>query len=159
MKISLSAYCNRTFGTYTTRERFVPYTYKFTSQKELEGIDIPSGDRLYTVDRESGIVTVSDRTGAHDDVTLAYQERTSYMTETYADNGAPSTRMGAEWIVDFGQIRAIRTSIRPDGSWYRYRRVDESIEPYWPGGTMSDGESRVWANDKYVILSKKTILK
>ena len=70
-----------------------------------------------------------------------------------------STRMGAEWIVDFGQIRAIRTSIRLDGSWYRYRRVDESIEPYWPGGTMSDGESRVWANDKYVILSKKTILK
>lgn len=140
VKISLSAYCNRTFGTYTTRERFVPYTYKFTSQKELEGIDIPSGDRLYTVDRKSGIVTVSDRTGAHDDVTLAYQERTSYMTETYADNGAPSTRMGAEWIVDFGQIRAIRTSIRLDGSWYRYRRVDESIEPYWPGGTMSDGE-------------------
>ena len=33
------------------------------------------------------------------------------------------------------------------------------IKEFYCGGCPVDGESRVWANDKYVILSKKPILK
>lgn len=111
---SLVAYSNKTRNTYVIRDRYDPYSYKFTSQKELEGINIPSADRIYSIDRETGIVTVSDRTGAHSDVSLAYQTRNSFMKETYADNGAPVIRRGLEWVVDFGQIKALRTSVRID---------------------------------------------
>lgn len=139
VRIALSAYYNRSFKSYVTRTRYDAYSYNFTGQTALEGIAIPSTDRIYSVDRETGIVTVSDRTGVHGDIVLDHQVRESYMAETYADNGAPVTRKGVEWTVDFGQIRAVRTSIRLDGSYYHYRTVDEQIEPYWPGGTMSDG--------------------
>lgn len=131
---SLVAYSNKTRNTYVIRERYDPYSYKFTSQKELEGINIPSADRIYSIDRETGIVTVSDRTGAYSDVTLAYQTRNSFMKETYADNGAPVIRRGLEWVVDFGQIKALRTSVRIDGTYYYYKTIDENIVPYWPGG-------------------------
>lgn len=137
---SLVAYSNKTRNTYVIRDRYDPYSYKFTSQKELEGINIPSADRIYSIDRETGIVTVSDRTGAHSDVSLAYQTRNSFMKETYADNGAPVIRRGLEWVVDFGQIKALRTSVRIDGTYYYYKTIDENIVPYWPGGVMTDGQ-------------------
>ena len=52
---SLVAYSNKTRNTYVIRDRYDPYSYKFTSQKELEGINIPSADRIYSIDRETGI--------------------------------------------------------------------------------------------------------
>lgn len=140
ISFSLVAYSNKTRNTYVIRDRYDPYSYKFTSQKELEGINIPSADRIYSIDRETGIVTVSDRTGAHADVSLAYQTRNSFMKETYADNGAPVIRRGLEWVVDFGQIKALRTSVRIDGTYYYYKTIDENIVPYWPGGVMTDGQ-------------------
>ena len=140
VKISLAAYSNKTRNTYTIRERYDPYSYKFTSQQALEGIAIPSSDRIYSVDQQTGIVTVTDRTGNHGSVSLAYQTRNTFLKETYADNGAPVTRKGLEWVVDFGQIKALRTSVRIDGAYYYYHTVDEAIAPYWPGGIMSDGQ-------------------
>ncbi|MBQ4279092.1 MAG: TonB-dependent receptor [Rikenellaceae bacterium] len=140
VKISLAAYANKTRNTYTTRERYDPYSYKFTSQKALEGVAIPSGDRIYTVDPRTGVVTVGDRTGAHQSVTLAYQTRNTFMRETYADNGAPVIRKGLEWVVDFGMIKPLRTSVRIDGSYYYYKTIDETVVPYYPGGAMPDGQ-------------------
>lgn len=140
VKISLAAYSNKTFDMYTTRKRYEPYSYKFTSQRALEGIAIPVDRRIYSVDRSTGVVTVRDRTGAVADIALDYETRNSFFAETYADNAAPVIRKGVEWVVDFGQIRSLLTSIRLDGSYYYYRTVDESIQPYWPGGTMSDGQ-------------------
>ena len=84
---------------------------------------------------------MTDRTGNHGSVSLAYQTRNTFLKETYADNGAPVTRKGLEWVVDFGQIKALRTSVRIDGAYYYYHTVDEAIAPYWPGGIMSDGQS------------------
>ena len=111
-----------------------------TSKNELEGITPPSADRLDSLDRYTGIVTVSDRTVDLSDVSLAYQTRNSFMKETYADNGAPVIRRGLEWVVDFGQIKALRTSVRIDGTYYYYKKIDENIVPYWPGGVMTDGQ-------------------
>jgi hypothetical protein len=58
-----------------------------------------------------------------------------------ATNGSPSRRWGLEWVVDFGKIRALATSVRWDGSYYDYRGVEESVSAWMPNSTlnMADG--------------------
>ena len=122
-RISLSAYYNRTLDA---------------------GADfpIPAENRVFSVDRQTGQVTVSDITGTVASQVLESRQRRRLTRNTYADNSVnPITRYGLEWVVDFKRIRPINTTIRLDGSFYGYRTVDKNIVAYSPGNTLgSDGE-------------------
>ena len=73
-KISLAAYYNRTLDAYRLSNDYERFTYNYTSIESLNACPIPAENRRFTVDRNTGIVTVSDVTGASEDVTLAYSE-------------------------------------------------------------------------------------
>ncbi len=137
--VSLSAFYNTTLDSYTTRTHYEPLEYKFTDPRDLSGIGISAENRIYSIDRESGIVTVSDKTGANPPVEAAYKTYNRFVGKNYASNNSPVTRKGVEWVVDFGQIRTLRTSFLIDGSYSYYKYINNLIEPYYPGTTNADG--------------------
>lgn len=127
-KISLTAYYNRTQNPYSREVVYSPFTYKMTDQRGLDAITIPSANRQYMVNQETGIVTVSDKTGRLPNQMVDYRERTRARSDSYYGNGSPLHRAGLEWIVDFEKVEAIKTSFRLDGKFYYYKGVDERIQ-------------------------------
>ena len=140
-KISLAGYYNRTVDAYRLSRDYERFTFNYTSIGALEGCLIPVEDRAFSVDRNTGIVTVTDVTGAHAPEILEHSERNRFNQTTYASNTAnPITRYGLEWVIDFRRINPINTNIRLDGSFYGYRSVDENIEAYSYDGNGADGQ-------------------
>ena len=141
INVSLSAYHNKSKNGYTTNTHYTPFTYKYTNQSAIEGTNIPAADRRYKVDQQTGIVTMYDINGVYDSQELAYGERLTLKSDSYAANTSPVKRQGLEWVVDFGRIKSLNTSFRYDGSFYHYRGINENLISYMPVSTqnMSNG--------------------
>lgn len=136
-RITLIASQDRTSDPYTNTTIYNPFTYKFTDQRSLENSAIPIGNRIYSVDQNTGVVTVTDRTGALPAETLAYTEITRGISNSSPVNGSPVVRKRLSWIVDFKQLKAIRTTLTVDGNYYYYRGIDETVRQYMPGGNIN----------------------
>ena len=134
--ISLSAFRHKTRNPYTCVYQYSTYSYNMTSQSAVEKCGIARADRLYSIDHETGIVTVSDATGVLSPVELAYTTQRAYQTQRMYTNGSDVDRYGLEWIIDFTKIRPLNTSIRLDGNYYRYRGLDEML---FAGATSGQG--------------------
>lgn len=142
-KISLTAYKTRTIDSYRTSSRYERTTYSYTPDASLIGVAIPADDRVFSVDRNSGIVTVSDRNGVLPSVQLASEIYKELQPSYFADNELnPIDRYGIEWVVDFAQIKAINTSIRLDGSWYSYKSLGTNMIEYCPTTYKSTQDNR-----------------
>lgn len=140
--ISLGAFFARTYRPYLQTSVFTPFSYNFTSQAALEGeFPIAPADRLYSIDRSTGVVTVTDRTGLVAPQVLEYVTRNTFNANTTYTNGSPISRSGLDWVIDFKQIAALRTSLRLDGSYYHYHGVDHTLIASQPTAAqwMSDG--------------------
>ncbi len=124
--VSLSFYSNKTINPYTSRSVYTPFSYKYTPNPENETFPIADGNRIYSID-PTGIVTVSDKTGANPDQQLAYNVRNTFISNLMRSNGSPITRRGLEWIIDFVKIPVLKTSFRLDGNYYYYKGADESL--------------------------------
>ncbi len=61
---------------------------------------------------------LQDKTGLLPNEVLQKKEKRSFHAIGYADNGSPVKRQGVEWIIDFNEIKALRTKIRLDGKYY-----------------------------------------
>lgn len=127
-KISVTAYYNLTQNPYSREAIYSPFTYKMTDQRGLNAITIPSANRQYIVNQQTGIVTVADRTGSVSNQIVEYKERTRARSDYYYGNGSPLHRAGLEWIVDFEKIEALKTSFRFDGKFYYYKGVDKRVQ-------------------------------
>lgn len=140
-RISVSGWYSRAFDSYMATSVFTPFTYKYTNPTQAQQCGIPVSDRQFSISKD-GVVTVSDATGRLAPVTLDYQERDSYTANTKYVNASPIKRWGLEWIVDFAQIRALRTQIRFDGNYYCYNGTDKTFFADVPLGLstrMTDG--------------------
>jgi hypothetical protein len=124
---------------YRYINEYTPFAFKLMGQEELEHSAIPSVDRIYTIDRITGVVTVTDTTGVQAPEVLDYRERRTFKSNRTFTNGTPFVRSGVEWVVDFGKIPLLQTSVRLDGNYYHYRSTDESIIPYSPTGQTMPG--------------------
>lgn len=141
-KISLVGFYNRTFNAYRLSRNWTEFAYNYTDAKRLqEECTIPAANRKFEVDRNTGIVTVYDKTGVQDPETIGYTRKESFVYNSFANNSAsPMTRYGLEWVIDFKRIRPINTTIRLDGSFYGYRYVDTTMEHiHYDNVLMSDG--------------------
>lgn len=140
VRISLSFYYNSMMNPYSHTRFYSPFDYKLTGQSALETCLIPSSDRIYNIDRNTGVVTVSDKTGIRPSQELDYKVVKDFQSVSMSINGSSSSRMGLEWILDFDKIKSINTSVRIDGKYYRYRGVDEVVVPSRVDLTSSDGQ-------------------
>ncbi|MDO5571158.1 MAG: TonB-dependent receptor [Bacteroidales bacterium] len=142
INFSLTAYRNKGYNGYMNANSYSPFAYKFTDQKSLDGIFISNENRVYSVDKNSGIVTVSDKTGTYHSVELPYVERTTFRSEIYAENNSPTLREGIEWMADFGKIKSLYTSFRIDGNFYHYKGINKTVVSSVPSTaqTMANGQ-------------------
>lgn len=140
-RISVSAFYNKTMNPYMSVYEYTPYTYKQTTQEHLNGCIIPAENRSFLIDRVTGIVTVQDRTGGYPAQELSYNTRNTFKSNVRYTNGSPVKRSGIDWVVDFAQIKSLRTSIRIDGKYYRYKGLDETLCASMPSSasSMADG--------------------
>ena len=141
-RVSLSAFHHRTYNPYMATRMYTPFSYQYTPPSSLDGLSIDLENRLYSIDRQTGIVTVSDATGVQPATQLASNTRRTYLSNAKYVNASPLDRYGLEWIVDFKTIKALRTSIRLDGSYYYYKGIDDVLFADIPtsNATMSDGQ-------------------
>ena len=138
VKVTLSLFRSQTVDPYICTLEHTPYSYRLTDQKALEKSVIPLQNRQYTIDRNTGIVTVSDKTGTHSSHPLEYTRRDTYMANYFYRNGSPIERKGIEWTIEFPRIPSIRTSFRLDGNYYRYKGIEETLVASIPAQTMTD---------------------
>ena len=144
--VSLSGFYHKTYRPYVAVNQYIPFEYKNTSQQAIEGTAIPSADRQYSIDPQSGIVTLSDRQGNIASTPLDYTLRHTYNNNRTFVNGSPVERYGLEWTIDFARIKALQTSVRLDGNYYYYKGTDETLFAANPAGI---GEQ---SNPQYPLL-------
>lgn len=137
--ISLTAYYRKTHNPFSRKTIYSPFSYKYTSQKALESSPIPSKNRKYEMNRETGIITVKDITGTYPDQELDYTLIKDFLYNYTHENNTPLHRWGVEWVVDFGKIKPLNTSFRIDGNYYHYKGTAENLLASVPGQIMSDG--------------------
>lgn len=139
-RFSVSFFHHRTFNPYMATSVYTPFAYKYTPPSALNGLSIALANRIYGIDQHTGIVTVSDATGMESSVTLPYNTRRTYLSNTQYVNASPLDRYGLEWVIDFAQIKPLRTSIRIDGNYYYYKGIDDVMFAEVASGNMSDGQ-------------------
>ena len=137
--ISLSAFHHRTCNPYMATSLYTPFTYQYTPPSALDGIAISQESRTYSIDRQTGLVTVSSSEGSQ---VLPANARNTWLANTKYVNASQLDRYGLEWIIDLQQIKALRTSFRFDGNYYYYKGIDDVLFADMPssGMTMSDGQ-------------------
>ena len=126
-RVSLSALHHKTCRPYMSTDVFTPMTYRYTPPSSLNGTGIDTGNRRFTVDQQTGIVTLSDASGLQPARELAYTDRNTYAVNNRYINGSDIDRYGLEWVVDFAQIKPLYTSIRLDGNYYYYKGTDDML--------------------------------
>ncbi len=136
-RLSLSAFYHKTQRPYMSTDIFTPMTYRYTPPSSLNGLGISAENRRFAVDQQTGLVTASDATGAVSPTQLAYLERNTYAVNNRYVNGSSVDRYGLEWIIDFAQIKPLRTSIRLDGNYYYYKGIDDVLFADIPLGVSS----------------------
>ena len=136
VKLSVSGFWHQTRNPYQMVNIYTPFSYNTTNQSALEGISIPSADRQYSVDAQTGIVTVtSASTGAS--IQLPYTTRNTYVSQRQYVNGAPVTRYGLEWIAEAPLVsnrHTVGLTLRFDGKYYHYKGVDNTLIAGSPNG-------------------------
>lgn len=137
VRIMLTASLDKTSNPYTSSNTYSSFAYKFTDQSNLEDLPIPVADRLYLIDKITGVVTVSDKTGNHPSQTVSYREITRGISSSQPVNGSSVTRKRLSWIIDFRQIPSIKTAFRIDGNYYYYKDLEQTTTAYMPNGTIS----------------------
>lgn len=140
VNVSVSFFYNTMYRPYTQTNDFQPFDYNFTDQSALDNCQIPSANRNYYINQQTGIVTVFDKTGRFPEQTLAGKTIKDFKSTPYYANGSSSSRMGLEWVLDFDKIKSINTSFRIDGKYYHYKGVDERINPMHPALRSTDGQ-------------------
>ena len=146
-RISVSGYYHRTNRSYMSQNLYTPFTYKYTSVDSLnnlvnrlvsQGISIPVEDRRFSIDQQSGVVSMRNADGTLAPQPIGYTSRKTYAIDaTYVNSAQPIHRYGLEWMIDFTQIKPILTTIRLDGNYTIYKGTDELLYPDIPTGVTS----------------------
>jgi len=132
-RISIAGFCNKTYDAYNLANGYDRFAYNYTSPSSVQGIAISAENRQFTIDRKTGVVTVSDRTGVLPSQILSSTYRKQF-TPSYMEENCetPITRSGIEWVIDFTRINPINTTIRLDGTYYSYSSLYTNMSAYCP---------------------------
>ena len=124
-RIALSAFHHRTYNPYMASTVYTPFSYRYSPVSALEALGVAYNGLTYDIDRTTGEVCVY--TPAGEKLAVGNNERRFYQTNTRYVNASPLDRYGLEWMVDFTPIKALNTSLRLDGNYYRYKSHDNTL--------------------------------
>lgn len=130
-KISITGFYNITKDPYNFIDVYDPYSYNILQRPE--GLTI-SGDPLIKVDSQTGMLYVRNSEDEYwTPMDIKVTDRT-FAKSTKQNNGADVKRVGAELIVDFPEIRPIKTSFRLDASYTFTKYINEQLAAYYQNG-------------------------
>ncbi|MCM1501967.1 MAG: TonB-dependent receptor [Bacteroidales bacterium] len=125
-KVSLVGFYNLTRNPYRYSNLYTPFSYDV--YRMPSGYSMPAGASV-EVDNVTGAVSVLQADGNRVQMDRLVTNRT-FTRQLYQDNGKDILRTGAELIVDFPEIRPVRTSFRLDAS-YTYTSYADDMLSYW----------------------------
>ena len=130
-KISLVGFCNLTKGPYNFLDVYEPYSYDIF--QEPADFTMPSDPQII-VDEQTGMLYIR---GAQEEywtpMDVKVTDRT-FAKSTMQNNGTDVTRAGAELVVEFPEIRPIRTTFRFDAAYTYTKYLNEQIAAYYQKG-------------------------
>ena len=130
-KISLVGFCNLTKGPYNFLDVYEPYSYDIL-QKPAD-FTMPSDPQII-VDEQTGMLYIR---GAQEEywtpMDVKVTDRT-FAKSTMQNNGADVTRAGAELVVEFPEIKPVRTTFRFDAAYTYTKYLNEQIAAYYQKG-------------------------
>lgn len=140
MEVSLVGYFNKTRYPFQLREQYDPYTYRMGSVPA----SLPDGtpyalprNPLFKLDNQTGEIFVRDGDRPEQGwVLMQGTDKRTFVKNIYQSNGSPVDRMGLEFVVDFPEIRPVRTRLRLDGAYGYTRYVNEGEAWYSPSTTL-----------------------
>ena len=139
MKVSLVGFYNLTKGPYNFLSVYEPYSYNILQRPE--GFTMPS-DPSIKVDSQTGMMYV--RGGSEEYWTpmdVKVTDRTFAKT-TQQNNGADVKRAGAELVVEFPEIKPLKTTFRLDAAYTYTKYLNEELSAYyqkgWSHTTLAD---------------------
>lgn len=127
MKLMISAYRNKTKAPYMDQVRYEPFDYRYTSVAEAEKCAIDLKNRRYSINPETGVVTVEDMSGALAPVELKGEMRRKFLARNSFGNGSPVVRKGIDFVLDLPKFTVLNTSLRFDGKIYHYKSLDQTL--------------------------------
>lgn len=130
-KISLTGFYNITKGPYNFIDVYEPYSYNILQRPE--GFSIPADPQI-KVDNQTGMLYVR---GGNEDywtpMDIKVTDRT-FAKSTKQNNGADVKRAGAELVIDFPEIKPVRTSFRLDASYTFTKYLNDQLAAYYQNG-------------------------
>ena len=139
MKVSLVGFYNVTKGTYNFLNVYEPYSYDILQRPE--GFVMPDNPQI-KVDSQTGMMYVR---GSQDEywtpMDVKVTDRT-YAKSTKQNNGADVKRAGAELVVEFPEIKPLKTTFRLDAAYTYTKYLNEQLSAYyqkgWSHTTLAD---------------------
>ena len=139
MKVSLVGFYNLTKGPYNFLSVYEPYSYNILQRPE--GFTMPS-DPSIKVDSQTGMMYVR---GGNEEywtpMDVKVTDRTFAKT-TQQNNGADVKRAGVELVVDFPEIKPLKTTFRLDAAYTYTKYLNEQLSAYyqkgWSHTTLAD---------------------
>ncbi len=131
VKINLTGFYNVTKGPYNFLNVYEPYSYDIL-QRPADFV-MPA-DAQIRVDHQTGMVYVR---GSEDEywtpMDVKVTDRT-FAKSTKQNNGADVKRAGAEIVMEFPEIQAIRTKFRLDASYTYTKYLNDQLSAYYQNG-------------------------
>lgn len=130
-RISVVGFRNITKGPYNFLDIYEPYSYDIL--KRPEGFAMPSDPEI-KVDNQTGMLYIR---GSRDDYWTPMEVKVTDRTfarSSQQNNGADVTRSGVELVVDFPEIKPIRTSFRLDASYNHTKYLNDQLAAYYQNG-------------------------
>ncbi len=131
LKMNLTGFYNVTVGPYNFLNVYEPYSYHILQRPA--GFTMPS-DPSITVDEQTGMVYIR---GNEDEYWTPMEVKVTDRTfakSTKQNNGADMKRAGAELVLEFPEIQAIRTKFRFDASYTYTKYLNDQLAAYYQNG-------------------------
>ena len=130
-KVSLVGFYNMTKGPYNFLNVYDPFSYDIFQRPE--GFVLSSEPQI-KVDSQTGAIYMRGNDSEYwTPMDVKVTDRT-FAKSTQQNNGADIHRAGAELVVDFPEIRPIRTSFRLDASYTYTEYLNEQLSAYYQNG-------------------------
>lgn len=129
--MSVTGYYSKTASPYRYSSTYNPFSYNY--MEVPDGFDMPDSPYIH-VDSQTGMVYIR---GSEDEMWTPMEKKVTdrtFVSSTYADNGADIHRAGVELIMDFPEIRTIRTKFRIDANYAWTSYIDNSLYWYYQNG-------------------------
>lgn len=131
MDISLVGFYNVTRGPYNMQNIYEPYSYNILQQPE--GFAMPENP-LVKVDEQTGMVYIR---GSQEEywtpMSVKVTDRT-FARSMMQNNGADMKRSGLELVLEFPEIKPLRTTLRLDAAYTYTKYLNDQLSAYYQNG-------------------------